>query len=131
MARAAEHAHGGAWHSVAGRGPGRGRLADDGPHHHVDRVSQEDHLARHPLLALLIRRPVHPSTGSLHMAIGALDTERLVEGIHGLKDLRRWCVLREDLEICHGWHLLAAAARRLRHSGYDQEQKDPEPDNHV
>src|SRR2546427_7880025 len=117
MAHAAKDADGHPRMTLAGRPSSPSRFADYGRKHHVDRISQQDHLTRNSLLPLVIRGEVEPPV-SLDMTVIALHAERVVKSIHELQDHRPRSVFRPDLQIRHRrWALLASSALRVRQNG--------------
>src|SRR5262249_32336712 len=114
MAHAAKDADGHPRMTLAGRRSSPRRFADYGRKHHVDRISQQDHLTRNSLLPLVIRRKVE-SPVSLYVTIVALHAERIVKSIHELQDHRPRSVFRPDLQIRHRWWgLLTSSALGVR-----------------
>src|ERR1043166_8225201 len=100
MAHAAKNADGHPRMTAAGRGSSPSGLADCGGKHHVDRISQQDHLTRNSLLPLLIRRKVE-SPVSFDVAVITLHTEGVIKSIHELQNHRPRRVFRPDLQIPH------------------------------
>src|SRR5207247_11464070 len=90
--------------------PGGNRFVDDGRQLHVDRIAEENHLARHALLALLVGREVELAV-TLDVTIVALDAERAVERVHEVQNDRARRVDGPDLQVGEPVRLWASTLR--------------------